>query len=106
MRKMDNYKLLIKKYITGDLSDLEKTNLTDWDYVQVRDFEWLNDYWNSKQLDEDQMEQDTVDLGYSLIDELQLPIAADPLNGTQSLFFKTVYQTPERRKQDLLIEST
>jgi len=35
-----------------------------------------------------------------------LPIAADPLNGTQSLFFKTVYQTPERRKQDLLIEST
>lgn len=30
MRKMDNYKLLIKKYITGDLSDLEKLNLTDW----------------------------------------------------------------------------
>jgi len=92
--------------IYGAREGLYKTMCTDWDYVQVRDFEWLNDYWNSKQLDEDQMEQDTVDFGYSLIDELQLPIAADPLNGSQSLFFKTVYQTPERRKQDLLIEST
>ena len=42
------------------------------------------------------MEQNIVDLGYKLIEELDLPIAADPLDGNQSLFFKKVYENPVR----------
>ena len=82
--------------IYGAREGLYKTMCSDWDFVNVRDFDWLNDYWNNKDINEDQMEQDTVDLGYKLIEELDLPIAAEPLDGNQSLFFKTVYQNPVR----------
>ena len=82
--------------IHGAREGLYKTMCTDWDFVNVRDFKWLNEYWDTKNIDEDQMEQDTIDLGYKLIDELDLPIAADPLDGNQSLFFKNVYQNPVR----------
>ena len=82
--------------IYGAREGLYKTMCTDWDFVNVRDFDWLNEYWDSKEIDEDKMEEDTVDLGYKLIEELDLPIAAEPLNGNQSLFFKTVYQNPTR----------
>lgn len=82
--------------IYGAREGLYKTMCTDWDFVHVRDFEWLNNYWDSKDLNEDEMEDNTLSLGYSLIEELDLPIAAEPLNGNQSLFFKTVYQNPIR----------
>ena len=82
--------------IYGAREGLYKTMCTDWDFVNVRDFEWLNEYWDSKAIDEDQMEEATIDFGYKLIEELDLPIAAEPLNGNQSLFFKTVYQNPAR----------
>jgi hypothetical protein len=40
-------------------------------------------------------------LGNSLIDELEIPIAENPLDAQQSKFFKAVYQNPSRnsRKQ-------
>jgi len=82
--------------IYGAREGLYKTMCTDWDFVNVRDFDWLNEYWDSKDMDEDHMEIETVGLGYSLIDELELPIAAEPLDGNQSLFFKTVYKNPAR----------
>ncbi len=82
--------------IYGAREGLYKTMCTDWDFVNVRDFKWLNSYWDNKDLDEDQMEIETVGLGYELIDELDLPIAAEPLDGNQSKFFKTVYQNPAR----------
>ena len=84
--------------IYGAREGLYKTMCTDWDFVNVRDFEWLNEYWNSKDLNEDEMEDNTLSLGYSLIEELDLPIAAEPLNGNQSRFFKTVYINPDRSK--------
>ena len=82
--------------IYGAREGLYKTMCTDWDFINVRDFDWLNEYWDSKDIDEDTMEEDTIDFGYKLIEELDLPIAAEPLNGNQSLFFKTVYQNPAR----------
>jgi len=82
--------------IYGAREGLYKTMCTDWDFVNVRDFKWLNEYWDSKNIDEDQMEENTIDLGYKLIEELDLPIAAEPLDGNQSLFFKTVYMNPSR----------
>ena len=82
----------------GAREGLYKTMCTDWDFVNVRDFKWLNDYWNSKNINDDELEQDTIDLGYKLIEELNLPIAAEPLDGNQSLFFKTVYINQDRTK--------
>ena len=90
--------------IYGAREGLYKTMCTDWDFINVRDFEWLNEYWNSKDIDEDQMETETVGLGYSLIDELELPIAAEPLDGNQSKFFKTVYQNPVRDNSNKFLD--
>ena len=83
--------------IYGAREGLYKTMCTDWDYVQVRDFEYLNDYWKEKgDLVEEDIEYYTQELGDKLVNELDIPIAADPLDATQSLFFKTVYQNPAR----------
>jgi len=91
--------------VYGAREGLYKTMCTDWDFINVRDFKWLNEYWNSKDLNEDEMEDNTISLGYSLIEELDLPIAAEPLNGNQSRFFKTVYVNPARNpKQPAFID--
>jgi hypothetical protein len=82
--------------IYGAREGLYKTMCTDWDYVNVRDFEYLNDYWKEKDLDEEGMELDTNYFGEKLIEELSIPIAEDPLNAQQSIFFKSVYQNPVR----------
>ena len=82
--------------IYGAREGLYKTMCTDWDYVNVRDFEYLNDYWKEKDLDEEGMELDTNYFGEKLIEELSIPIAEDPLNAQQSVFFKSVYQNPVR----------
>jgi len=91
--------------VYGAREGLYKTMCTDWDFINVRDFKWLNEYWNSKDLNDDEMEDNTISLGYSLIEELDLPIAAEPLNGNQSRFFKTVYVNPARNpKQPAFID--
>ena len=83
--------------IYGAREGLYKTMCTDWDYVNVRDFEWLNEYWDQKgEFNEESMELDTNYLGEKLIEELNIPIAEDPLNAQQSVFFKSVYQNPVR----------
>jgi hypothetical protein len=82
--------------IYGAREGLYKTMCTDWNYVNVRDFEYLNDYWKEKDLDEEGMELDTNYFGEKLIEELSIPIAEDPLNAQQSIFFKSVYQNPVR----------
>jgi hypothetical protein len=82
--------------IYGAREGLYKTMCTDWDYVNVRDFEYLNDYWKEKDLDEEGMEIDTNYFGEKLIEELSIPIAEDPLNAQQSMFFKSVYKNPVR----------
>jgi hypothetical protein len=82
--------------IYGAREGLYKTMCTDWDYVNVRDFEWLNNYWDSKDMSESDMEFEIKNLGDNIIHELDLPIATDPLNADQSKFFKTVYMPPSR----------
>ena len=88
----------------GAREGLYMTMCTDWDYVQVRDFEYLNEYWNktvSVYINDDNLLESIQRLGNSLIDELEIPIAENPLDAQQSNFFKTVYQNPSRnsRKQ-------
>jgi hypothetical protein len=80
--------------IYGAREGLYKTMCTDWDFVNVRDFEWLNDYWNNKDISD--VDKQTKEFGSKLIAELDLPIAENPLDAQQSKFFKTVYQNPSR----------
>ena len=83
--------------IYGAREGLYKTMCTDWDFVNVRDFKWLNEYWDSKgELVEEDIEHYSEELGEKLIHELELPIAEEFLNAQQSNFFKTVYVNPSR----------
>ena len=84
--------------IYGAREGLYNTMCTDWDYIQVRDFEYLNNYWDRSpsQCNEQQLMTYIQSMGTMLIDELELPIATDPFDADQSKFFKTVYQNPAR----------
>jgi hypothetical protein len=85
--------------IYGAREGLYKTMLTDWDYVNVRDFDWLNEYWENtvtKKVDEENLVRKCEDLADVLIPVLDLPISAYPLEADQSKFFKTVYQNTPR----------
>jgi hypothetical protein len=68
------------------------TNCTDWDYVQVRDFEYLNTLFDEhKDLDPIYTARR---YGDALREELNLPIA--DLDPAQSKFFKEVWTNPPR----------
>jgi hypothetical protein len=84
--------------IYGAREGLWHTMCTDWDYVNVRDFEYLNNFYNTEiaSIDEADLAEKIEDTGALLINELNIPIAETPFNAQQSKFFKTVYQTPTR----------
>jgi hypothetical protein len=94
--------------IYGAREGLYKTMCTDWDYIQVRDFEYLNSLWENiySKITEEMLPFEIMGLGISLIKELDIPIAENPLNPQQSQFFKTVYQHPARtdRQQFITVE--
>ena len=75
---------------------------TDWDHVNVRDFEHLNDLWNDKVQDESDLLEAIEDYGERLLVELDMPIPIDPLSKEQSKFFKGVYLPPQRTPQTFL----
>ena len=80
--------------ILGARAGVFMTMCTDWDHVQVRDFTWLNEYWNktiSVHINDDNLLDSINRLGASLIDELEIPIAENPLDAQQSSFFKSIY---------------
>jgi hypothetical protein len=82
--------------IYGARQGLYKTMLTDWDFVNVRDFEYLNNLWSTIDISEEDLLDKCVELGNELREKLNLPIAAYPLAYEQSIFFKTVYRNPPR----------
>lgn len=91
--------------IYGAREGLYKTMCTNWDYINVRDFDWLNDYWENtvtKKVDEENIIRKCEDLADALIPVLNLPISAYPLEADQSKFFKTVYQNPARLSNTLM----
>lgn len=93
--------------IYGAREGLFKTMLSNWDYVNVRDFDWLNDYWENtvtKKVNEENLIRKCEDLADALIPVLDLPISAYPLEAEQSKFFKTVYQNPSRNSNQQFID--
>lgn len=84
--------------IYGAREGLYKTMCTDWNFINVRDFEYLNNYWNEiePKVAMSGLEDSIEEYGIKLINELAIPIAESPLDAQQSEFFKTVYQNPAR----------
>jgi hypothetical protein len=85
--------------IYGAREGLYMSMCTDWDYVQVRDFKYLNEYWDktvSVHIHDGNLLESIQRLGNSLIDELDIPISVNPLDAQQSKFFKAVYEHPAR----------
>ena len=72
------------------------TNCTEWDYVQVRDFEYLNQLFenNSKGCNDNLLLLRIQELGEILNSKLMLPMA--DLSEEQSKFFKEVWTNPPR----------
>jgi len=92
--------------VFGARQGLWKTMCTDWDYVNVRDFEYLNDIWLQEimVMPTDVLKIETQELGRILINDLDIPIDIDLLTPGQSKFFKTVYQNPSRSSNQQFID--
>lgn len=96
--------------VYGARQGLYQTMLTDWDFVNVRDFKYLNNMWDEtySKVTEEMLPYEIMGLGETLIHELDLPISSTPLNEQQSKFFKTVYQSPARklnRRNQYIVDS-
>ena len=91
--------------IYGAREGLYKTMCTDWDYIQVRDFEYLNSLWNDEysKITEEMLPYEIMGLGETLKHELDIPIGY-ALSAEQSKFFKEVYQHPARTDNQRFIE--
>jgi hypothetical protein len=76
------------------------TNCTDWDYANVRDFEWLNNFWENEVRSSIDSEHEVYDecerLGLEILKGTGVDIDVAPLSAGQSKFFKTVYQNTPR----------
>jgi hypothetical protein len=72
------------------------TNCTDWDYANVRDFEYLTIQWEEKysKVTEKMLPYEIMGLGETLKHELGLEISA--LDKEGSKFFKSVYMNTPR----------
>ena len=99
--------------IYGARMGLHMTNLTDWDYINVRDFEYLNDMWmddvspkfesfTSPNMcttsgycwDNDKLLTEVHNLGREIRDHLDFDIAE--LDENASKFFRRVFVNPAR----------
>lgn len=84
--------------IYGAREGLFMTMCSDWDYVNVRDFDCLNELWGGRdELPEDVLHSEIFNLGNQLIDKLEIPISVQPLNEEQSNFFKSVNDSTVRK---------
>jgi hypothetical protein len=94
--------------IYGARQGLYQVMLTDWDFVNVRDFEYLNNMWKNIEVtvDEEILLEAIEDYGVKLINDLDIPIAEEPLNPQQSKFFKSIHQNIVRKSNKLTIKES
>lgn len=92
--------------VYGARKGLFLTMCTDWDYINVRDFDYLNNYWTqtTETISEENLYEEIEKLGELLKQQLDIPISETPLSGEQSKFFKTVYQNPSRHPKKQFID--
>ena len=81
------------------------TNCTDWDYINVRDFKWLNNFWEEQasKVTDKLVDIETSSLGESLKFELGLTMG-EPYSADQSKLFKSLYTNPPRMKNTSTVE--
>ena len=76
-----------------------KTMCTNWDYVNVRDFETLNNMWKDKtNIQQDEAHKLIKEMGETLKYQIDIPI--EPYEAEQSKFFKSLYTPPKRVLDD------
>ncbi len=88
--------------IYGAREGAYKTLCTDWNYVDVRDFETLNRMWQEQYstIDEDMLRYEIMGIAETLRHETALDIPVDPYEAEQSKFFKSLYTPPKRVLED------
>jgi hypothetical protein len=69
------------------------TNCTDWDYSNVRDFEWLTNFWSDKH---EGKEIDSEEFSFYGDELRQLGLEIADLDANGSKFFKSVYLNSPR----------
>tara|TARA_B100002019_G_scaffold212634_1_gene185390 strand:- start:13002 stop:16028 length:3027 start_codon:yes stop_codon:yes gene_type:complete len=84
--------------IFGAREGLYKTMCTDWNYVNVRDFEYLNSLWKDtySKVPDAQLPYEIIAQGEKLRYELDVDIPAHPFTSEQSKFYKLTYRNPPR----------
>jgi hypothetical protein len=82
------------------------TNCTDWDYLNVRDFKWLNNFWNENEskITDKMLPYEISGIGETLFHELQIPVG-EAFDTRQSEFFKMTFVNPPRMKNNFIVES-
>ena len=72
------------------------TNCTDWDYTNVRDFDWLTTEWEEtySKITDKMLPYEIMGLGETLEHECGLEIT--DVDATGSKFFKTVFNNSPR----------
>ena len=66
----------------------------DWDYAEVRDFEWLNNYWKEVEARTSDVQKHIKKIGEKIKRDLDIEIA--DLDAEGSKFFKAVYNNTPR----------
>ena len=81
------------------------TNCTNWDYINVRDFKWLNNFWNTHEskISSDMLKYEIMGIGETLKHELGINVD-DPYTDGQSKLFKKLYTNPPRMKNTFIVE--
>ena len=79
---------------------------TDWDFVNVRDFDYLNNYWNetTETVSEDNLIEEIKKLGKLIKSYIDIPVPTVPLDAEASKFYKHTYQSPARLKAGFLMD--
>jgi len=82
------------------------TMFTDWDFVNVRDFDYLNNYWNetTETVSEDNLIEEIKKLGKLIKSYIDIPVPTVPLDAEASKFYKHTYQSPARLKAGFLMD--
>lgn len=89
--------------IYGARQGFYMTMFTDWDYVNVRDFDYLNTYWNDEveHLTLEEIYSEIVNYGKAFKKELDTSFLIEPLTAEASQFCKNIYQSPQRSNSNV-----